>query len=160
MFVVVWVFTYFFDYMVDFVWVPCLAPLSTTGCVFMLVKNVYFWRFVVPHVAGLLWVSCLGCVVIGAVSTWVGKTVQCPGLNFVYSCGPVGLFDDRAMCWSEFCILLWSRGSFWWLCNVLVCFCLWWSGPNDFKFVYFCLLIEFSISFSFLFWSICRTHNV
>jgi hypothetical protein len=40
--------------------------------------------------------------VIGAASTRVRKTVQCAGLNFVYSCGPVGLFDDCAMCWFVF----------------------------------------------------------
>jgi hypothetical protein len=28
--------------------------------------------------------------------------VQCVALNFVYSCGPVGLFDDCAMCWFVF----------------------------------------------------------
>jgi hypothetical protein len=64
MFVVEGAFTYFFDYVVDFVWVPCLAPLSTSGCVFMLVKNVYFLRFVVPHVVNILF----GGVVIGAGS--------------------------------------------------------------------------------------------
>jgi hypothetical protein len=39
---------------------------------------------------------------ISATSIWVGKIVQCTGLNFVYSCGPVGLFDDYAMCWFVF----------------------------------------------------------
>jgi hypothetical protein len=40
--------------------------------------------------------------VIGAASIWVGKTMQCAGLNFLYSCGPVGLFDSCAMYWFVF----------------------------------------------------------
>jgi len=37
------------------------------------------------------------------VVPWVFlMTVQCAGLNFVYSCGPMSLFDDCAMCWFFF----------------------------------------------------------
>jgi len=129
--------------LVDFVWVPCLALLSTSGCVFMLVKKVYFLRFVVPHVVSILFgVCCDWC--------WVGKTVQCAALNFVYSCGPVGLFDDCAMCWFVFVcdeVVPMTLSSD---CNIVV----------SYSFLFVCSLNFQTCSFLVFFWSICRTHNV
>jgi hypothetical protein len=48
-------------------------------------------------------------------------TVQCVGLNFVYSCGPVGLFDDCAMCWFVFVcdeVVLMTLNSFIFVCSL------------------------------------------
>jgi hypothetical protein len=109
----------------------------------MLVKKVYFLRFVVPHVVSILFgVCCDWC--------WVGKTVQCAALNFVYSCGPVGLFDDCAMCWFVFVcdeVVPMTLSSD---CNIVV----------SYSFLFVCSLNFQTCSFLVFFLSICRTHNV
>jgi hypothetical protein len=114
MFVVDWIFTYFSDYMVDFVWVPCLAPLSTSGCVFMLVKNVYFFTFCglscCWFVVSILFVGVLWLVLQAngsgwcRIMIWIFYTLVVP-LVFLMTVQCASLFLS-VMKWSQWLYLV------------------------------------------------------